>query len=93
LSSVLGSRIGQTKKTQMTGHGAKFQKKKEAIVALLTRWLNESEFVNAYRAARRAAFSQAIARLQQASATAVTALIKSDGRSGYASLDASPCSR
>jgi DNA-binding MurR/RpiR family transcriptional regulator len=80
----------------MTGHGAKFGKKKEeAVVALLTqrtmedaarsigvststmtRWLNEPEFANAYREARRSAFSQAIARLQQASATAVTVLIK-----------------
>jgi isopentenyl diphosphate isomerase/L-lactate dehydrogenase-like FMN-dependent dehydrogenase len=35
--------------------------------ATLLRWLKEKEFDAAYRAARRAAFSQSIARLQQAS--------------------------
>jgi|SRR5579872_262422 len=80
----------------MTGHGAKFGRKKEqAIAALLTqrttedaarsvgigpatllRWLKEPEFDTAYRAARRAAFSQSIARLQQASSAAVATLLK-----------------
>ena len=80
----------------MTGHGAKFERKKdEAIVALLSqrttddaarvagispstlmRWLKEPAFQRAYREARRSAFSQSIARLQQASSTAVTALLK-----------------
>ena len=80
----------------MTGHGAKFGRKKEqAIAALLTqrttedaarsvgigpatllRWLKEPEFDAAYRAARRAAFSQSIARLQQASSAAVATLLK-----------------
>ena len=64
----------------MTGHGAKFgRKKEEAIVALLTtrtteeaaravnvsaktilRWQKEPEFDAAFRAAKRAAFGQAI---------------------------------
>jgi len=80
----------------MTGHGAKFgRKKEEAVVALLTnrtideaarsvgvsaktllRWLKEPQFDAAYREARRAAFRQAIARLQQASTAAVATLVK-----------------
>ncbi len=80
----------------MTGHGAKFGRKKEdAIVALLTqrnveeaaravdlsaktllRWLKRPEFQTAYRAARWDAFSQSIARLQQASGAAVSTMLK-----------------
>jgi hypothetical protein len=80
----------------MTGHGAKFDRKKEdAIVALLTtrtveeaargvgvspktllRWMKEPEFEAAYREARRAAFRQSVARLQQASSAAVSTLLK-----------------
>ena len=80
----------------MTGHGAKFGRKKEdAIVALLTqrnieeaarsigvapktllRWLKEKEFTEAYRTARRQAYSQSIARLQQATSAATTTLLK-----------------
>jgi hypothetical protein len=80
----------------MTGHGAKFaRKKEEAIAALLTqrnveeaakatgistqtlvRWMKIPEFEKAYREARRAAFSQSVARLQQASSAAVSTLLK-----------------
>ena len=42
----------------------------------LLRWLKVTEFENAYREARRAAYSQSIARLQQASSAAVSTLIK-----------------
>jgi hypothetical protein len=42
----------------------------------LLRWLNIPEFELAYREARRAAFSQSIARLQQASSAAVSVLVK-----------------
>ena len=42
----------------------------------LLRWLKEPEFDAAYRTARRAAFSQSIARLQQASSAAVSTLFK-----------------
>ena len=42
----------------------------------LLRWLKDPEFDAAYRAARRAAFSQSIARLQQASSAAVSTLLK-----------------
>jgi len=80
----------------MTGHGAKFARKKEdAIAALLTqrsvdeaarsvnigtttllRWMQMPEFQGAYRDARRAAFGQSVARLQQASTAAVAVLLK-----------------
>ena len=42
----------------------------------LLRWLEEPEFQTAYRDARRAAYSQSIARLQQTSGTAVSVLLK-----------------
>ena len=42
----------------------------------LGRWMKVPEFDAAYRAAKRAVFGQAIARLQQASGTAVTTLLK-----------------
>jgi len=42
----------------------------------LVRWLKVPEFQTAYRDARRAAFSQSIARLQQASSAAATTLLK-----------------
>jgi hypothetical protein len=80
----------------MTGHGAKFDRKKEeAIAALLTqrnvdeaarsigidgktllRWMKTSEFDVAYREARRLAYRQSIARLQQAASAASSTLLK-----------------
>jgi transposase-like protein len=80
----------------MTGHGAKFgRKKEEAIAALLThrnvdeaarsvgvdpktllRWMKEPEFDVAYREARRLAYGQSIARLQQAASAASSTLLK-----------------
>ena len=42
----------------------------------LYRWLNEPEFDRAYRKARRKAFGQATARLQQASSAAVAVMMK-----------------
>jgi hypothetical protein len=42
----------------------------------LDRWMQEPDFDAAYRAARRAAFSQSTARLQQMSSAAVTTLGK-----------------
>ena len=42
----------------------------------LYRWMKEPEFDAAYRAARRAAFGQSVARLQQASGAAVSTLLK-----------------
>jgi hypothetical protein len=42
----------------------------------LLRWQKEPEFQTAYRQARRAAYGQCIARLQQASGVAVSVLLK-----------------
>ena len=42
----------------------------------LHRWLKEKAFTVAYREARRQAYQQSIARLQQASAAAATTLLK-----------------
>ncbi len=45
-------------------------------VSTLLRWMKEPEFEAAYRDARRAAFGQSVARLQQASSAAVSTLLK-----------------
>src|SRR5580658_9247769 len=45
-------------------------------VRTLMRWLQLPDFQKAYREARRAAFGQAISRLQQASSAAVSTLLK-----------------
>ena len=42
----------------------------------LLRWMKVPDFDKAYREARRAAFSQSVARLQQASGAAVSTLLK-----------------
>jgi len=42
----------------------------------LYRWMKDPEFDAAYREARRAAFAQSVARLQQASGAAVSTLLK-----------------
>jgi transposase-like protein len=42
----------------------------------LSKWMKQPEFEAAYREARRAAFRQSIARLQQASGAAVSTLLK-----------------
>jgi transposase-like protein len=44
--------------------------------ATLLRWLKIPEFQTAYREARRAAFGQAVARLQQGASAAATTLLK-----------------
>jgi hypothetical protein len=43
--------------------------------ATLRRWMKDSEFDAAYREARRFAFRQSVARLQQASSAAVSTLL------------------
>jgi hypothetical protein len=42
----------------------------------MLKWMKEPEFDRAYREARRAAFGQCTARLQQASSAAVSAVLK-----------------
>src|ERR1700719_4011007 len=44
--------------------------------ATLLRWLKEPEFDDAYRKARRLAYGQSIARLQQARSAAATTLLR-----------------
>ncbi len=48
----------------------------DVVPNTLLRWMKLPEFQEAYREARRAAFGQSIARLQQASSAAVSALLK-----------------
>ena len=45
-------------------------------VSTLIRWMKDPEFMGEYRAARRAAYSQSVSRLQQASGAAVSMLLK-----------------
>jgi hypothetical protein len=45
-------------------------------IQTLLRWMKVPEFDKAYREARRAAFSQATARMQQATGAAVSTLLK-----------------
>jgi transposase-like protein len=59
--------------------------------ATLWRWLQDKDFHNAYRAARRESVSQAIARLQQASSEAVNTLreiVKDKGQPAPARVSA-----
>lgn len=44
--------------------------------ATLLRWLKNPEFDGAYRGAKRAAYGQAVARLQQGTSAAATTLLK-----------------
>ena len=46
------------------------------LQATLLRWQKEPEFQAAYREARRAVYSQSVARLQQATSAAATTLVK-----------------
>jgi hypothetical protein len=56
------------------GHMGRPARTAGIVSATLLRWL--PEFQTAYREVRRAAFGQAIARLQQGTSTAATTLIK-----------------
>jgi hypothetical protein len=48
----------------------------DVVPNTILRWMKEPEFDAAYREARRAAFGQSIARLQQGSSAAATTLLK-----------------
>lgn len=48
----------------------------EVPIRTVYRWLNDAAFDRAYRRAKRAAFGQAISRLQQGSAAAATTMLK-----------------
>ena len=81
LMSVSGQKIGRKQEEAIVALLAQRSVDEAARVAkvsprTLYRWLNDSTFDRAYRAARRAAFSQSVARLQQAAPAAVTTLLK-----------------
>ena len=59
----------------------------------LLRWLQLPEFQKAFRDARRAAFSQSIARLQQGASAAATTLLKTMIDPEYASIRSHPRGR
>ena len=59
-------------------------------VPTLMRWQKLSEFQAAYREARRMAYSQAVAKLQQGTTAAATTPAQGDARPGYASVRAGP---
>jgi hypothetical protein len=65
-SRVLGAKRNLDEAARVAGVGAR----------TLYRWLQEPHFKAAYREARRDAYSQSIARLQQASGAAVSTLLK-----------------
>ena len=48
----------------------------DVVAPTLMCWMKDPEFDAAYRAARRAAFGQSVARLQQATGAAVSVLLK-----------------
>jgi len=79
--SWVGGKLGSKKATALLALLSSRSVEEAAHAAAVTprtlyRWMNEREFSAAYRAARRAAFSQSIARLQQASSAAATTLLK-----------------
>src|SRR5712692_8289235 len=55
--------------------------------ATILRWLKEPEFDAEYRKARRAAFGQSVARLQQASGAAVSTFAEDHGGPECTGLD------
>jgi hypothetical protein len=63
--ALLGQR-SMEEATRVAGVGAR----------TLYRWVGEAEFDAAYRKAKRTAFRQSVARLQQASSAAVSTLLK-----------------
>jgi transposase-like protein len=76
-----GTKLGRKKETAIAALLSQRNVEEAARVAgvgarTLYRWMKEPDFDAAYREAKRAAFSQAIARLHQMSSAAVTALGK-----------------
>ena len=80
-SAKLGRKLGRKKEAALLALLSQRSVEEAARVArvgprTLYRWLNEPEFDAAYRDAKRAAFSQSIARLHQMASAAVTTLGK-----------------
>jgi hypothetical protein len=94
-----GSKFGRKKEAAITALLTQRSVEDAARVAsigtqALYRWMKEPEFDAAYRAARRAAFGQSIARLQQGSSAAATTMLKImiDGGAPFATrLKAADC--
>jgi hypothetical protein len=79
--SVLGAKFGRKKEEAIVALLSQRSVDDAARVANVTprtlyRWMKEPEFDAAYREARRAAFGQSVARLQQASGAAVSTILK-----------------
>ena len=75
-----GSKFGRRKEEAIAALLSQRSIEAARVVGIATRtllrWLLVPEFAAAYREARRAAYSQSIAQLQQASAAAVSTLLK-----------------
>ena len=76
-----GGKFGRKKEDAIAGLLTQRNIEEPAKVAgiganTLLRWLKVPEFQTAYREARRAAFGQAVARLQQGTSAAATTLLK-----------------
>jgi hypothetical protein len=76
-----GGKFGRKKEDAIAGLLTQRNIEEAAKVAgiganTLLRWLKVPEFQTAYREARRAAFGQAVARLQQGTSAAATTLLK-----------------
>ena len=79
--SVFGGKFGRQKEEAIVALLSQRSIDEAARSANITprtlyRWMKEPEFDAAYRAAKRAAYGQSIARLHQASSAAVTTLLK-----------------
>jgi hypothetical protein len=75
--SMLGRKQEETIAALLTHRNLEEAAKAAGIsLRTLMRWLKVPEFQTAYREARRAAYSQAVARLQQGATAAATTLLK-----------------
>jgi hypothetical protein len=75
--SMLGRKQEQTIAALLTQRNLEEAAKAAGIsMRTLMRWLKIPEFQAAYREARRTAYSQAVAKLQQGATAAVTTLLK-----------------
>src|SRR5215467_9802094 len=75
--SMLGRKQEQAIAALLTQRNIEEAAKAAGIsVRTMMRWLNVQEFQGAYREARRKAYSQAVAKLQQGATAAATTLLK-----------------
>src|SRR5215831_8160082 len=74
--SMLGRKQEQAIAALLTQRNIEEAAKAAGISMRMMRWLNVPEFQAAYREARRKAYSQAVAKLQQGATAAATTLLK-----------------